>query len=103
MDVLTISLGDAIRRYECRSLDVGALAERRAHEALDAAAGDGCELLVYRVTSVLWRRPHARGSNHGAQARHWYLSFHEHMKAACKSVKSHLEMFALNKGMPYAP
>jgi hypothetical protein len=68
--VFDVSLRDAIRRYECRSLDVGALGGRRAHEALDGAAGDGCELLVHRVTSVLWRRRHARGTNHDARRRH---------------------------------
>jgi microcompartment protein CcmL/EutN len=30
----------------CRSLDIGGLQGRRAHEALGVAAGDGCELLV---------------------------------------------------------
>jgi hypothetical protein len=50
IDVLDIALLGTNMNSACRSLNAGALQGRRAHGTLGGVAGDGCELLVARVT-----------------------------------------------------
>jgi hypothetical protein len=65
-DVLDAYLDGTIRYVGCRSLDIGELQGRRAHEALGVAAGDGCELLVSPGDVGAVAQASARGTNHHA-------------------------------------